>query len=114
MTTSRQILKLLEDFSPSSYPIGNVSNYTYFNRDKIVDLINNQPEFAEKALLALLKTDYSYYIAGQLNPFFIQVKQTVDSGQSLNKQDSDKLKQILVKNYIDLLVQVVNFNNLYQ
>jgi hypothetical protein len=110
--TSKQVIKLLEDFIPSSYPVGNVSNYNYLNRDKIIDLINTKTGFAEKALIDLLKTDYSYYISGEFNPFFNKVKATINNRKVLEKTDSNKLKQILTKDYIDLLVQTVNFNGL--
>jgi hypothetical protein len=110
--TSKQVIKLLEDFIPSSYPVGNVSNYNYLNRDKIIDLINTKTGFAEKALIDLLKTDYSYYISGEFNPFFNKVKAIINDGKAIDKTDSNKLKQILTKDYIDLLVQTVNFSQL--
>lgn len=112
LVTSKKILNLLEDFGPSSYPIGNITNQSYLSKSDIIKLINTNKGFAEQALIDLLKTDYSYYIIGKFNPFFNRIKDLINSGTSLNKEDYDKLKEVLINDYIDIVIQVVNFNRI--
>ena len=105
MITVKQILNILEDGGT----VGNVSSWNYVYKDDIVDKINNVPGFAERVLLKLLETDYSYFIVAQFNPLFNRVVSIVKSGKKLDKTTLDQLKSTLINDYIFILVEIVNF-----
>jgi hypothetical protein len=109
LVTSSQILKLLEDFAPSDYPVGNISGHTYVRKSEIIDLIYNKPGFAEKVLLQLLKTDYSYLISGDFNPVLNTISAKLDSNMTPTTIELKNLKNSLSDAFIDVVVEVVNF-----
>jgi hypothetical protein len=105
MITAKQIINFCEDGGT----VGNVSNWNYVYKDDIIDRINNVSGFAERVLLKLLETDYSYFIVAQFNPLFNKVVSIVKSGKKLDKATLDQLKSILINDYIFILIEIVNF-----
>lgn len=94
MITSKSILKILEDLSPS---VGNVSSYSLTTRSEIKDRILSDSKFAKSILDHILKSDYSYYIT------------TKDGFDTLDPKEVNDL----ILNNIDIAYQIVNYYKLH-